>query len=114
MCVLKEAHRKEIQDTEELGFFPYVGRLGCMCAKSLQSCLTLSNPLDHRLPGSSVHGILQATKLEWVAVPSSRGSSQPRDRTSVSCLLRWQVGSLPLALPGKTLPRDTEISQNLS
>ena len=46
-------------------------------------------------------GILQARILEWVAMPSSRGSSQPRDRTPVSCLLNWQVDSLPLAPPGK-------------
>ena len=48
-------------------------------AKSLQSCLTLYDPMDCSLPGSSVHGILQARILEWVAMPSSRGSSQPRD-----------------------------------
>ena len=44
-----------------------------------QSCPTLCNPMDCRLPGSSVHGILQARIPEWVAMPSSRGSSQPRD-----------------------------------
>ena len=49
-----------------------------------QSCLTLSEPMDCSLPGSSVHGILQARMLEWVAIPSSRGSSQPRDQTQVS------------------------------
>ena len=53
-------------------------------AKSLQSCPTLSDPIDHSPPGSSVHGTLQARTLEWVAVSSSRGSSQPRDRTHVS------------------------------
>ena len=53
-------------------------------AKSLQSCPTLCNPMDYRLPGSSVHGILQARILECVAMYSSRGSSQPRDRTWVS------------------------------
>ena len=53
-------------------------------AKSLQSCLTLWNPMDYSRPGSSVHGILQARILEWVAMPSSRGSSQPRDGTRVS------------------------------
>ena len=42
-------------------------------------CLTLGNPMDYSLPGSSVHGILQARILEWVAISSSRGSSQPRD-----------------------------------
>ena len=43
-------------------------------------------PMDSSLPGSSVHGILQARILEWVAIPFSRGSSQPRDRTQVSCI----------------------------
>ena len=47
----------------------------CVCAKSLQSCLILCNPMDCSLPGFSVHGILQARLLEWVAVPSSRGYS---------------------------------------
>ena len=45
-----------------------------------QSCLTLCNPMDCRPPGSSVHRILQARIVEWVAMPSSRVSSQPRDR----------------------------------
>ena len=53
-------------------------------AKPLPSCLTLCDPVDHSLPGSSVHGTLQARILEWVAVPSSEGSSQPRDRTCIS------------------------------
>ena len=57
------------------------------------------------LPGLSVHGLLQARILERVARPSPRGSSQPRDRTCISCLLHWQVGSLPLAPPGK--PRNS-------
>ena len=50
-----------------------------------QSCLTLHHPMDCSLPGSSVHGVLQAKILEWVAISFSRGSSQPRDRTQVSC-----------------------------
>ena len=49
--------------------------------KVTQSCLTLCNPMDQ-----TVHGILQARKLEWGAFPFSRGSSQPRDRTQVSCI----------------------------
>ena len=49
-------------------------RCVCVCAKSLQSCLTLGDTMDYSLPGSSVDEILQARKLEWVAVPSSRGS----------------------------------------
>ena len=55
----------------------------CLHAKSLQSCLTLCNPLDSSSPGSSVHGILQARILESVAMLSSRESSWPRDQTYV-------------------------------
>ena len=51
------------------------------------SCLTLCDPMDSSPPGSSVWGILQARILEWVAMPSSRGPSWPRDRTQVSCVL---------------------------
>ena len=54
------------------------------CAQLLQLCLTLCSPLDYSPPGSSVHGILQARMLEWVAMPFSRGSSQPSDQTQVS------------------------------
>ena len=49
-----------------------------------QSCPTLCSPMDCSLPGTSVHGILQARVLEWVAIPFSRGSSRPRDQTWVS------------------------------
>ena len=51
-------------------------------------CQTLCNPMDCSLPGSSVHGIFQARILEWVAISSSRGSSQLRDQTHVSCIGR--------------------------
>ena len=47
---------------------------------------TLCDPMDWSLPGSPVHGILQARILEWVALPSPRGSSRPRDGTQVSCI----------------------------
>ena len=47
---------------------------------------TLYNPMDYSPPGSSVHGILGARKLEWLAISSSRGSSKPRDQTCVSCI----------------------------
>ena len=57
----------------------------CIHAKSLQSCPTLWDPMDCSLTGSSVYGISQARILEWVAIPFSRGSSQPRDRTWLSC-----------------------------
>ena len=56
-----------------------------MHAHLLQSCPTPCNPIDCNLPGSSVYGISQARILEWVAISSSRGSSQPRDRTCISC-----------------------------
>ena len=51
-----------------------------------QPCPTLCHPVDCSPPGSSVHGILQARILEWVAISFSRGSSQPRDQTQVSCI----------------------------
>ena len=57
----------------------------CVCVKLFQACPTLCCPMDCSLPGSSVHGILQARILEWVAIPSSRGSFPPRDRTHISC-----------------------------
>ena len=64
--------------------------------------LTFCDPTDCSPSGSSDHGILQARILEWVAMPSSRGSSRPRDRTWVSYMsLHWQAGSLPLVPPGK-------------
>ena len=79
-----------------------------MCAKSIQLCLTLCDPMDCSPSGSSIHGILEARILEWVAVPSSRGSSQPRDQTLVSyvscidrqVLYHWRhLGSLEHSIP---------------
>ena len=61
-------------------------------AESLESCLTLFYPIDCSLPGSSVHGILQARTLEWVAISFSRASSWSRDCTRVfyiSCIGRF-------------------------
>ena len=58
------------------------------CCLVAQSCPTLFNHVDCSPPGSSVHGILQAKVLEWIAVPFSRRSSQPTDQTRVSCLGR--------------------------
>ena len=55
----------------------------CVYAKLLQSCPTLCDPMDCSLPGSSIHGILQARILEWVAMPFSRASFQPRDGTCI-------------------------------
>ena len=63
-------------------------------------CLTLCDPMDCSPPGPSVHRILQARILEWVASPISRGPSQPRDRTGVSCiagrfLTIWAIREAP-------------------
>ena len=58
----------------------------------VQSCPTLYDPMDCSLPGSSVHGILQAKISGWAVIPFSKGSSQPRDRTGSPAL---QVDALP-------------------
>ena len=76
----------------------HVGLSSFVRAKSLQSCPTLWDPMDCSLPGSSIHGILQARILEWVAMPSSRRSSQPTSLTSPALAGKF----LPLAPPGKT------------
>ena len=73
-----------------------------------QSCLTLCNAMDCSPPGSFVHRILQARILEWTAVPSSRGSPRPRDRTHISyssCaaggFFTTELPPLPLGYPGE-------------
>ena len=67
-------------------FLDKVSTIGVLMIKSLRSCQTLCYPMDCSRPGSSVRGILQAGALEWVAMPSSRGSFLPRDGTQVSCI----------------------------
>ena len=57
---------------------------GSVCVLVVQSCPTFCDPMDCSPTGSSVHEILQASKLEWVAIPFSRGSSCPRDQIWVS------------------------------
>ena len=74
-----------------------------------QSCLTLCNPMNCSSPGFSVHGILQARILEWVAIPFSRGSSQPRDWTTSPSL---QADSLPLSHQGSLLETPWLFSQH--
>ena len=71
----------------------------CVRSKSLQSCLTLCDSTDCSLPGFSVHGILQTRILEWVAMPSFRGSSWPGDWTTSpeaphcrQILYHWAIG----------------------
>ena len=72
---------------------------GCAVLRLVaQSCLNLYNPMDRSPPGSSVHGYSPCKTLEWIAMPSSRRSSQPRDRSQVSHIAG---DSLPAELPGK-------------
>ena len=66
----------------------------CACSVT-QSCPALCYPMDCRLPGSSVHRIFQARILEWVAISSSRGYSQPRDQFQVFCISSQLVKNLP-------------------
>ena len=100
-----------------------LGASACVICQLL-SCPTLWDPVDVSLPGSSVHGIPQARILTWVAIPFSRGSSQPRDRTHLSYVSKtgWQVLYLPLVPPGNAPggpyysvinPRPMELPDNL-
>ena len=86
----------------------------CLHAKSLQSCLILCNSKDCSLPGSSVHGVLQGRILEWVAMPSSKGSSWTKDWTRVSCS-SCTAGGFFTAKPWgnpHVLLRDYQIDEN--
>ena len=67
----------------------------CVCVWISESCPTLCDPMNCSPPGFSVHGILQARILEWIAIPFSIGSSQPRDQTLVSCrfVTIWATGT---------------------
>ena len=59
--------------------------IACACLVT-KSCLTLCNPMDYSPLGPSVRGVSQVRTLKWVAIYSSRGSSQPRDQTRVSSI----------------------------
>ena len=73
---------KELDTTEQFTMRALL--IGESESEVAQLWLTLCNPMDCSLPGSSVHGIFQAIVLEWIAISFSRGSSQPRARTRVS------------------------------
>ena len=80
----------------------HVGRNCVSCTLKVlvaQSCPTLCNPMDCSPLCSSVHGILQARVLEWVAIPCSRGSSWPRDWTRDSCIAEDALPSEPHGEP---------------
>ena len=74
--------------------------VSCFCCA--QSCLILSGPMDCSTLGLSVHQIFQVRILERLAISYSRGSSQPRNRTRVSCVF-FVASSLPLVLPSLSI-----------
>ena len=82
-CIQKLNHYV-VQNETSIMFYVNCG--GCCLVSRL--CLTLCNPLGYSPPGSSVHGISQARILEWVAISFSRGCSQPRNWTPISCISR--------------------------
>ena len=73
-----------------------------------QSCPTLCNPTDSSLPGSSVRRTFQARILKWVAISSSRGSSQARDQTHVSCIAGGFFTAEPPGKPQKAVERASQ------
>ena len=85
----------------------------CVGAKSLQSCLTLCNLMSCSPAGSSAHGILRSRTLEWVAIPFSRGSSWPRDRTPISCVSCIASGFFTAEPPGKPSVAQSRLSSVL-
>ena len=77
----------------------------CVCVCSVaQLYPTLCDPMDCSPPGSSVHGIVLARILEWVAISSSRGSSWPRDQSASPAALALAGGLFTTEPPGKPIP----------
>ena len=74
-----------------------------MCCSVAQSCLTLCDPMDCSLPGSSLHGILQARILERIAISSSRGFFQLRERTCISSIAGGFFTTEPQGNPLKAM-----------
>ena len=87
------AGAKEWDTTEHAHIPPVDKRCAAAAAKSLQSCPTLSDPMDRSLPGSSIHGILQARVLEWVALPSPVHKVYLLINVSHVCVFRFRVYS---------------------
>ena len=77
----------------------------CVHAQSLQSCSTICNPMDCSPSGSSVHGILQARILEWVAMPAPGDLPIPGIKPAFSSSSALQADSLPTEPPGKPFSR---------
>ena len=81
--------RAALSETSNNDSLRYHSFSACVHAQLLcRDSLTVCDPVDCSPSGSSVHGILQARILKWVAMPSSRGSSPPKDQTRVSCVTR--------------------------
>ena len=80
-----EGFNQLYSDDSKLSIFHLSPELSCCCLVT-KSCLTLCDPMDCCLPGSSVHGLSQTRILEWVAISFSEGSSWLRDQTQVSCI----------------------------
>ena len=80
---IKDTHCPKFPERKMLSL-PFLFH-SCLLVFCMRLCLTLCDPVDCSPPGSSVHCILQARILEWAAMPSSRGSFQPRDQTCRSC-----------------------------
>ena len=83
VCTTKAGFVRVFRETEALRTYCF-----CLVAKSCPTLghVQLSDSMDCGLPGSSVHGILQARILEWVAISFSRGSLRPRDQNCVCCI----------------------------
>ena len=77
---------KEYSNYHTIALISHVSKVKESESEVAQSCWTLCDPMDCSLPGSSLHGILQARILEWVAISFSRESSWPRDGTQVSSI----------------------------
>ena len=87
ILILWDLSNHSVGNLESLMKFPFKSM--CVCVHVCpQPCPTLCEPLICSPPGFFVHGILQARILEWVAIPFSKGSSRPRDRTCVSWIGR--------------------------
>ena len=88
-CSSATVFRRLVCETARSFVISFDTEILCLRAQSLPSCPTLWGTVDHSLPGSSLHGILQARILEWVAISSSRGFSWLRDQTCIYCIGRW-------------------------
>ena len=81
------------------------------CCLVTKSCLSLCEPMDCSPSGPSIHGILQTRLLEWVAMPPSRGSSQPRDQIHLSYV--FCIGMLFFTIKPPEKPRSYCLALNL-